>query len=77
MSSTLYDVCELWNRSQIVRVMGSSPIKQILFFPSKKADVDTGSFYTLETAVKCGLLEKEQGSLISFTGSCLRIWTLG
>src|SRR5258706_9012093 len=33
MSSTSDDVCELWNGSQIVRVMGSSPMVQILFFP--------------------------------------------
>ena len=46
MSSTSSEVSELWNGSQIVRVMGSSPMVQILFFP------DDGGLYTLEDALR-------------------------
>lgn len=57
MSSTSHDVCELWNGSQLVRVMGSSPTMQILFFPSRKHEASCGC-YTLEGAIEAGLLKK-------------------
>ena len=74
-SSTSHDVCELWNGSQIVRVMGSSPIQQILHFLPKKSDAtesENGNtnddvdkscgLYTLEKAVNAGLLKQITGN---------------
>lgn len=70
MTSTSHDVCELWNGSQIVRVMGSSPMKQILCFPNLKKDhpnLETDfpgvreshcGLYTLEEALNLGLMVK-------------------
>ena len=67
MSSTSHDVCEVWNGRQIVRVMGSSPVRQILYFPtidwnSGKGELDEGNknrgLYTLQNAATFGLLKK-------------------
>ncbi|KAF8460814.1 hypothetical protein BDZ91DRAFT_831923, partial [Kalaharituber pfeilii] len=55
MSSTSHDVCELWNGSQIVRVMGFAPIKQILLlrkltrFPSKPRDMENQPMKTSDS----------------------------
>jgi len=60
MSSTSHDVCELWNGRHIVRVLGTSPIKEILFFPGLAHNEDCG-LYTLAKAREKGLIRKYQG----------------
>jgi hypothetical protein len=68
MSSTSHEVCELWNGDAIVRVMGSAPIKELLFFEDsaleKKgtAEIDkVFSIFTLEEVITRypGLLQKQ------------------
>ncbi|KAF8462779.1 hypothetical protein BDZ91DRAFT_662012, partial [Kalaharituber pfeilii] len=68
MSSTSHDVCELWNGRQIVRVLGSAPVRQLLFFPDKRDDEDFG-LYTLEEAAQQGLLDTEDGRSVDFTSA--------
>jgi hypothetical protein len=79
MSSTSHDVCEVWNGRQIVRVMGPSPMRQILYFPSvnsnpegtensttsKSPVSDSCGLFSLEEAVKAGLLKEDQGKQYS------------
>jgi len=56
MSSTSHDVCELWNGTQIVRVMGSTSMFQILHFPGNN---DKCGLFTLEEAIDDNLLIKK------------------
>ena len=59
MSSTSGEVCELWNRQQVVRIMGSAPIREFtILLPrgSSTLKVDDANSqpvcYTLEEAMK-------------------------
>jgi len=61
-TSTSTDVCELWNGRQMVRVMGSGKIEQLLFFPELQDESSCG-FYTLEEAEKDGLLRRLPGKI--------------
>lgn len=80
MSSTSHNVCELWNGSQIVRIMGSSPVVQILYFPDYyKAASTAGSgsetdetpgeeacgLFTVEEAVRAKLLTSRSSEDVS------------
>ena len=58
-SSTSHDVCELWNGQTIVRLMGSPPILEILYFPTLGYGKECG-LYTLETARAAGLMTLEK-----------------
>lgn len=60
LSSTSHDVCELWNGRQIVRVLGSAPVKQLLCFPDHLVEDEHG-LYTLEEAVHKGLMIAVKG----------------
>ncbi|KAF8423913.1 ankyrin repeat-containing domain protein [Tirmania nivea] len=59
MSSTSPDICELWNGRQIVRVLGSAPVKQVLYFPHLKEEEHRG-LYTLEEAVTKDLMQSRK-----------------
>ena len=69
MSSTSHEVCELWNGDVIVRVMGSAPVRELLFFENsvlkKKgtAEIDkTFGIFTLEEVITRDLsLLRRQG----------------
>jgi len=56
MSSTSHEVCELWNGKAIVRVMGSPDIAEILYFEDMANDKDKCGLFTLEAAIRAGLL---------------------
>jgi hypothetical protein len=63
MSSTSEDVCELWNGSEIVRSLGSPPVREfILLIPKSQNDITsrTGLFHfeckTIKKAEKDGHL---------------------
>lgn len=74
MSSTSDEVCELWNRRQIVRIMGLAPIREfIILLPCdgralKEDDPDNQAIcYTLEEVIKKNHIEK-YGQLAPSTG---------
>jgi hypothetical protein len=71
MSSTSDEVCELWNRQQVVRLMGSAPIREfICIVPCKDSKTEPHNLgkessedtkpelWTLENAKKEGYLEE-------------------
>ena len=58
MSSTSPDVCELWNGQTIVRMMGSPPIVQIIYFHDA-VDDSNERIFTLEEAIDKRLIEPE------------------
>ncbi|KAF9761301.1 hypothetical protein IL306_003869, partial [Fusarium sp. DS 682] len=75
MSSTSEDVCELWNGSEIVRSLGSPPVREFIFLlpkPRAKTDNNTELFEfeckTIEEAEKDGHLTTSQGSRDSEKG---------
>jgi len=57
MSSTSHEVCELWNGQAIVRVMGSPDIVEILYFEDMADGKDKCGLFTLEMAIKEGILK--------------------
>jgi len=57
MSSTSHEVCELWNGQAIVRVMGAPDIVEILYFEHMAEGGDQCGLFSLEMAIKEGLLE--------------------
>jgi len=68
MSSTSHEVCELWNEDAIVRVMGSAPVRELLFFEDsalekkETAEIDkVFRIFTLEEVITRypGLLQKQ------------------
>lgn len=58
MSSTSPDVCELWNGQNIVRMMGSPPILQIICFHDP-VPASNERFFTLEEANRKGLIKPD------------------
>ena len=42
MSSTSHDVCELWNGPMVVRMVGSSPVLELISLPSRRDGGDCG-----------------------------------
>lgn len=58
MSTTSEDVCELWNGSKIVRVMGRSHVSQIIYFPHLRKEPSFG-YYTVKEAVDKKLLHRQ------------------
>lgn len=69
MSSTSHEVCELWNGQQIVRIMGSPEIRELIRI-DKKADKAkrseghremSSTFTTLEQAEKDKIVSKVKG----------------
>lgn len=69
MSSTSHDVCELWNGQSIVRMMGSSPILELIYLHERRQEPDCGLF-TLEEAERCGFLVRIKSKLKPFQ-TCL------
>jgi hypothetical protein len=68
MSSTSHEVCELWNGQQIVRIMGSPEIRELIRIDKKaKARRSEGHaemssiFTTLEQAMKKEMVSKVKG----------------
>jgi hypothetical protein len=54
MSSTSRETCELWNGSQIVRVMGAPGVAQLIYAPTR----DGMQLWNLEEAKREGVLEE-------------------
>ncbi|KAF5649007.1 ankyrin repeat [Fusarium sp. NRRL 52700] len=80
MSSTSQDVCELWNGSDIVRSLGSPPVREfILLLPESRGNTSssTGSFEfeckTIEEAENDGYLTTSKGSGDSEKGTSAHI----
>lgn len=61
-TSTSRDVCELWNGSTIVRMMGSPGILQLIFLPDEWNKPEVGLF-TLEEGKKVGKFELKKGKI--------------
>jgi len=68
MSSTSHDVCELWDGSHIVRVMGDSPVVQLLYFPHLQLESETCGLYNLKDAFERGYLVAKAD--LSFRDRC-------
>jgi hypothetical protein len=59
MSSTSPNVCELWNGQGIVRILGSLPILEILWFPHRRDSKPDYGLFTLDAAIRDCLVEPE------------------
>jgi hypothetical protein len=59
MSSTSPDVCELWNGQGIVRILRSLPILELLWFPRRHDHEPDYGLFTLDAAIRDGLLDPE------------------
>lgn len=70
MSSTSGEVCELYNGSGIVRVVGRPQLEQLLLFPEYFNDLDGDKncgIHTLKTTVSenCSSMRAPQGKLLT------------
>lgn len=69
MSSTSHEVCELWNGQQIVRILGSPEVKELIYISGAVPAPDGRgilNFYTLDQAEKDKQVEVVDGELIPY-----------
>lgn len=79
-SSTSEDVCEIWNGTSVVRLVGSPRILQIVYLEDPSISQPEDRLLTLENGTKAGYrfqLATKKGALSAFTSriSSLTSWT--
>jgi hypothetical protein len=64
MSSTSNEVCELWNGQQIVRVMGSGPIREFIILMPEGSGEDGGPAKMAAASTKAGSTREPGSKLV-------------